>query len=622
MKEHKLLPKILKECAKGVAGFFCSMICMMGYYPFVPAFFAANCLIPGTSLFLYIGMVAGIVYFMTLTSIVKYIFLVAVIAISIRFYFWANGRCQGSVAGIIAGCITIILNLSGSVFGGNDRNEFILGISEGLVVAGLTIALFYLLSMTGELGRILSEGKRADDLLENPVSDGKVMAFASAVDGLAVAFAGMSNKRESMESEKAGALEQELLGTMCASCDGCAICWKDNRISISGKIKELVHAVMEHQSKENIIRQAYVSECPRYSNMVEEAIHAFGRMELNQAWYKRLLENRKIIAGQLDAMAELLTDWSKKDQNLDAQMRIAIAKIAFEAKEYGIVAEDIHIFLNEDKKKYVIATVKSKWSGGIASKNYKKALEKALGVPMRLQMETKSILTQEELVITAYEDTTYYVMNGVATKKKNGSSMSGDSFTMFGLDNGKQYVCISDGMGSGASANAESELVVDLLQKFVEAGFPKETAVKMMNSAMVLQGEDNSFSTFDLAEINLYTGDVHFTKIGAAATFIKHKKSVEYIMSDSLPTGVDICPEAQTESRKLSDGDFLVMVTDGVLEYLHVKKPEELVKEIIADIQTEHAGAFAKELLDRILYHTGNYAMDDMTILAVAMWEK
>ena len=624
MKEQHVLQKIAKEVLRGVLGFFCSRVCLMGYYPFVPAFFAANCLIPGYSVLLYIGMIAGILYSMTLTFVVKYIFLLAVIAISIRFYFWANGRCKGSTAGILAGCVTVILNLSGSVFAGNDKNELVLGISEGLVVIGLTIAFHYLIAMLSEIRGSFFRGKKDGEIqiMESKAADGKVAAFANAVDGLAVAFAGMNREKETAKTENLGALEQELVGTLCASCDGCAICWKENPVSISAKMKDMLQAVIEHQSKENIIKKAYVAECPRYPNMVEEAIHAFGRMELNQAWYKRLLENRRIIAGQLDAMAELLCDWTKKDNSLDEKMRLTIAKISYEAKEYGLLAEDVHIFQNEEKRKYVVADVRSKWGGGIPSKNYVKALEKALKLPMRLQREAKSILTQEPVTLIAYEDTRYYVMSGVATKKKNGSSISGDSFSFFELDNGKHYICLSDGMGSGGQASQESELVVDLLQKFVEAGFPKETAIKMMNSAMVLQGEDNSFSTFDLAEINLYTGDLELTKIGAAATFIKSKGRVECVMSDTLPTGVDICPQEETTQMKLSEGDFLVMVTDGVLEYLHVKKPEAKMKDFILDIQTDHAGAFAKELLDKILLYTGNYAMDDMTILVIGMWEK
>ena len=41
------------------------------------------------------------------------------------------------------------------------------------------------------------------------------------------------------------------------------------------------------------------------------------------------------------------------------------------------------------------------------------------------------------------------------------------------------------------SAFRESDMVVELMQKFMEAGFPQETAIRMMNSAMVLQGADS-----------------------------------------------------------------------------------------------------------------------------------
>ena len=49
--------------------------------------------------------------------------------------------------------------------------------------------------------------------------------------------------------------------------------------------------------------------------------------------------------------------------------------------------------------------------------------------------------------------------------KKDGSQANGDSCSMFQLDDGMYHVCVSDGMGSGKQAQAESTLVVDLLEK-------------------------------------------------------------------------------------------------------------------------------------------------------------
>ena len=49
-------------------------------------------------------------------------------------------------------------------------------------------------------------------------------------------------------------------------------------------------------------------------------------------------------------------------------------------------------------------------------------------------------------------------------------------------------------------------MVLDLVERFLEAGFSVETAIRMMNSAMVMKGADDLYSTVDLCKINLYTG--------------------------------------------------------------------------------------------------------------------
>ena len=168
----------------------------------------------------------------------------------------------------------------------------------------------------------------------------------------------------------------------------------------------------------------------------------------------------------------------------------------------------------------VTALVASKWGGGIPVKNYRKALERASGMAVRLKEDTRSILTQEPVMITAYEDTCFYALSGVASEKEEGSSVSGDNFSLFSMENGHYHVCVSDGMGSGPSAFRESDMVVELMQKFMEAGFPQETAIRMMNSAMVLQGDCESYSTLDFMDLDLYSGQMTITKIGAAACLL------------------------------------------------------------------------------------------------------
>lgn len=107
---------------------------------------------------------------------------------------------------------------------------------------------------------------------------------------------------------------------------------------------------------------------------------------------------------------------------------------------------------------------------------------------------------------------------------KEGEQLSGDNFSFLPLDNGKFVMSLSDGMGCGVQACRESEMVIDLLEKFLEAGFHPETAIRMMNSAMVTHGENNLFSTVDVMQADLDTGQCEFYKIGASATFINPGK--------------------------------------------------------------------------------------------------
>ena len=63
---------------------------------------------------------------------------------------------------------------------------------------------------------------------------------------------------------------------------------------------------------EKEIHQELESYCPYAQVIVEEAIGVFEKARLNLAWYNRLLENREVIAQQLDAMAYIMEDCAKE----------------------------------------------------------------------------------------------------------------------------------------------------------------------------------------------------------------------------------------------------------------------------------------------------------------------
>lgn len=399
------------------------------------------------------------------------------------------------------------------------------------------------------------------------------------------------------------------------------MCWTSGA-SISDSIKMLADAVRKRMKTEEIVQNRYVDGCPHYTRMVEAATEAFARIELNEAWYRRLTENRRIIAAQLDAMAELMDSWCRAEKCIDKKRRLRLSRVYVYTKEAGIQVENAHIYENARQQVCIKADVCTKIDGGIEISKYVQAVSRATGVKLRQAHGTVSIISDERTSIVLYEENQFYALSGVATKKKTGSQANGDSCSMFQLDDGMYHVCVSDGMGSGKQAQAESTLVVDLLEKLLEAGFSRESALKLMNSAMVISAGEESYSTVDFATIDMYTGELELTKTGAAPSFIKSGKQVSVIENESLPAGVDVWQESKHSKNTLQSGDFLVMVTDGVLEYLHVKDRQGKLMDIIAGVKSDNAGVMAQEILDRVLLDTGGYAMDDMTVVAIGIWEK
>lgn len=77
-----------------VFGLAASMLCIMGYYPVVPAFYTACCLDKKRNFLLYIGLVVGMGWCMPVAAIVKYLFILFVLGIAIRFLYMGKQALQ------------------------------------------------------------------------------------------------------------------------------------------------------------------------------------------------------------------------------------------------------------------------------------------------------------------------------------------------------------------------------------------------------------------------------------------------------------------------------------------------------------------------------------------------
>jgi len=597
-------------------GVLCS-VGVMGCYPLVPAYFAALYLEQVRGPMLLGMMYIGMFLFMPATAVVKYAVALLVILVIIRLIEWANEGCPTIMAGFMAAVSTVILSFAGGLLELRNQPRMSAVILEGVFIFGAVI----LLNRMAHIVVTWEFGNGAEEKPEREKEE-RLLGYAESFQGLSRIFHTMGAKRNSYTADELGQIQNELTGKVCASCESCAVCWERDSTPLYGILSQMIASIW-HGGVPGQAEQVQLEQyCKKSHDMVEEAVHVFQRVSLNRAWYNRLLENRQVIAEQLDAMAYIMQDCAREEQLLDAREKHAMAEIRYRAKELGIVIEDMHLIETVDGRLKLTAALRSRLGGCIAVKTFLAAAGHVLKRKMRLAADARTFISKEPASFVLYEDTVFRSVQGIARLKKDEAKISGDNFSFLELDRGELLLGLSDGMGSGSTACKESEMVLDLVERFLEAGFSVETAIRMMNSAMVMKGENDLYSTVDLCKVNLYSGAAQLYKIGAAATFIKRGEEVLCITSANLPVGAKTQIDIETREIELKNGDFVVMVTDGVLEYLHVPKPEETMQEVISSIQTNNPGILAKRIMERAMLFTGGKAKDDMTVLAACIWEK
>jgi len=287
-----------------------------------------------------------------------------------------------------------------------------------------------------------------------------------------------------------------------------------------------------------------------------------------------------------------------------------------------VIIKNVWVMDKVEGRRQVFLNLRARSGQCVSMTEITQILSRICGSPMTPEQGSRSIVNGDFHTVHFVEDVSYQVLYGVAKLTKEMEKVSGDNYICRQEEAGRFVMCLSDGMGSGVEACRESEEVVELLEQFLESGFTQETAAKMVNSALVMKGQEGIFSTVDICAVDLYTGICNFLKAGASATFIKRDHWVEAISSESLAAGLIQQVDFETSSRKLYHGDYLIMMTDGVLDALPAMREEETMKEIIMDIHEETPKEMSRGILERVLGYSDYCARDDMTVLVAGMWKK
>ena len=367
-------------------------------------------------------------------------------------------------------------------------------------------------------------------------------------------------------------------------------------------------------------------------NDIDEVVRAINSSyrisKINFVWKKKLDEKKKTMSTQLNSVSEALSNLANQitteEQDPYKEEKEEIKALL---KDKEINLKDITI-KQEESGKYIV----SLYTGICDSMDGKDCGIKKISRILAKVLQEKMIIQKQKCGLRADDDTCMYkftsedkfgVQVGIAKSKKADSIISGDTTTQTRLEDGKYLLAISDGMGSGPEARKSSKIAIKMLERLLTSGFNKDTALKLINTTISDNTDEDMYATLDVNILDLYKGEMNFIKNGACPTFIKRRGKVEILKSIALPTGILDNIDLIEYNYELQDGDIIVMCSDGVLDSSKDYLNKELwIQEVLEEIETDDSQRIADILLNEARDNDFGKEKDDMTVIVCKINKK
>lgn len=586
---------------------------------------------------------------------------------------WKNGILVGTTAGVtigvtlgvisgsepimiaayaISGMIAGILNRFGKigvVVGFALGNVVLAYVSNGYTVElihfkEILIASIGLLAVPKTLHINIEEfigGKKLLPIMPNRALN-KSMEMAESLNNVSEAIQNMATTYKTVEpttfEENTEKVENkqifisELLNTLEP--------YKENMLyedisDTDGKIiNEIFELLLDKQeiTKQDLLKifadcNSYIVEFEdkQISSYLEENISQMVRIinisyklsKSNFIWKKREEQNKKNMGKQLNEVSKAIKSMAlglendiEQEDSFNQEKTDIIEKI----RQIGIEFEDVSI---KKPNRFIVELYLDEILENVKIQKIEKILTNVLKENIVLNSEAS---IGKKLCFLS--DDKYVMALGKSEVTKSKSDTSGDSNLNIRLKDGKYLVAISDGMGSGSDAKKSSMQTLRLLENLLLSGFDKNISLDLINTSLINQNKE-IFATLDIAIVDLYAGNIEFIKSGACPTYIKNKKRVQMVKSNSLPTGIIEESNIQTFDKDIESGDIMLMCTDGILDSnIEYTNKELWVKYMLEDIETNNTQKIADIILNEAIDNNFGTAKDDMSIVVCKFMKK
>ncbi len=429
------------------------------------------------------------------------------------------------------------------------------------------------------------------------------MAFTSLKD----VFVNATQKRIDIYNYEAGELFDDVAQRSCIGCQRYTRCYEREFNKTYNMLLEMLDKIeTKGELGVNNLPLSFRDKCMNLEGLIREFSHAYELHKNKLVHIDEIKTSRELSALQYGEISDILDRIvADIDEGFVYCPELEIFT-AHELSEQGVDVKGIDISENRFGKYEILLHIGNKADMNVVEKVVSGALSTNVGVEEVLSESFYRLVSKPK----------YSVDIGVMQHSKEREC--GDSVAIFTTDDHMLYCIISDGMGCGKKARAESDITVTLLREFISAGFSVKTAISMINSSMCLKADRETFSTIDLVEIDLITGIMQSYKIGSAISLVYNCGEVSSIYSISLPAGMLPRLQIKAQTKRLEDANIILMVSDGITEAGEIKT-DWLKAQIKTPYNTMQE--LSESIIKEAVHKSGEKVCDDMSVISIKLYE-
>lgn len=602
---------------------------------------------------------AGLMDFTFRELSVGHIFSCHVIMLAALIGGGGAGAALGSVLGILPSLVEIkaptLLGIYGfaGMLAGAMNHWHKVGVSAGFLLGNLMLSIYllepqavtaaFMEALLAVLLLCLTPNRIINRLRTVPALNAKRMAAQGGDPGrygelvglrlteLARAFEELSavlreqGTAEEPKEEEVQSLFNTIARVVCEGCSLFAVCWEND---FCNTYKNILKALAQAEHQQNLTSESLPHElarrCVRGRELATTLNCLYDMYRVDRFWRQKMDQYQGLLAVQYNGLSQVLrsTAQSLSDegyfhQDLEANISDLLDKAGYnpekvlvwqEAKAPGL---EINLSLSPCA------------DGQRCERSIEPLVSSLVGQPLMVERKCCGEQGLAGCEVRLQGAPALAVETGVAQQAPPSQEICGDSFAVFNLPGGKLALVLSDGMGVGIRAAKESKRAVALLERLLTTGLKPLVAAQMLNSLLLFRGEEETFTTVDLAIIDRHTGETEFIKIGSAPSYIIREDKIWSVVNRTPPAGIISNLPLESTTQVLQPGDILVMLTDGILEAdRNAAHQEEWLKNILRYSLQGTPEQMAQQVLEMVKTTAKNKQLDDLSVLvAQVTWE-